>query len=516
MHLSKILAFYKNIKVSRQLLFTFAYFILCNTACVLYRFSIYQSSSKYFAVLESGKDAIYILAFSYLFFSAISINRIFFALISFALFVSGAAASYYLYFFKVQVSPRVLTAIFHAESQDVRELVSLKLLIWMSFVIGVWYFLLSKFAYRPKRLLGRLFSLACLCAVTYNIYSPQYRILKYYFPSSYLISLSEYVALRFADKNFFDISSLDYQDNAAKDLVVVLVIGESARFDRFQINGYIRDNSPNLAAIKNIRSFKSTSCDSITYTSVPCMLKRAGVAHPRENTFLSVFSKLGFRTSWLASQSMLKYLNSLESKIIYDEVDFVLLPGGSLLYPMNTLDQDLLPYLDKMLAEKEAKKMIVLHTSGSHWDYEARYTDDFAKYRPTCSGLIHKRDPSYCTRQEINNMYDNTILYTDHILSEIITMLKNKNAIVFYTSDHGESLGENEVYGHGGNNIPEQITVPFFIWTSDSFNNNNPQIQQKISANDRREIDYRYLFHSILDCAGIKSMAINLDLSLCR
>jgi glucan phosphoethanolaminetransferase (alkaline phosphatase superfamily) len=113
-------------------------------------------------------------------------------------------------------------------------------------------------------------------------------------------------------------------------------------------------------------------------------------------------------------------------------------------------------------------------------------------------------------------MYDNSILYTDYVLSEIIARLKNKNAILFYTSDHGESLGENGAYGHGGDNIPEQMTVPFFIWTSDAFNKNNPQMWQKILANDKKEINYKYLFHSVLDCSGIKSDIIDSNLSLCR
>jgi glucan phosphoethanolaminetransferase (alkaline phosphatase superfamily) len=512
----KILTFYKNIKISRELVLTIAYFMLCNIACVLYRFDIYQASGRYFATLEIAKDSTYILLFSYLLFSALSINRILYALTSLALFVSGATASYYLYFFKVKLSSKVLTAIFYAEIQDVTELVSSKLVIWVSFVVTVWYLILRKFAYKRKKLLGQAFSLMCLFVVTYNIYNPQYRILKYYFPFSYLISLSEYISRSVDSQSVFDISSLDYQDGAAKDLVVVLVIGESARFDRFQINGYLKDNNPNLATIKNLRSFKSISCDSTTYTSVPCMLQRSDRLHKKENTLLSIFSKLGFETSWLASQSMLSYLTSLDSKIIYDEVDFALLPGGSLLYPMNTLDQDLLPYLKKILFDKEGKKMIVLHTSGSHWDYEARYTDEFARYKPTCSGLAYKRDPSYCTRQEISNMYDNTILYTDHIISKIIESLKDKNAILFYTSDHGESLGENGVYGHGGQDIPEQMTVPFFVWTSDVFGNYSLEAQRKILTNEAKEINYRYLFHSILDCAGIKSQIIDPALSLCR
>lgn len=501
------------------MLLSVAYFLLCVLPCLQYRFSIYQPVNS-LAILELIKDSVYVLLFLYLTFAALNLNKFIFKIASFCLFVSGAVASYYLYFFKMQPSVKVLTALFNAESQDFIELINIKLFIWTGIVSICWYFLIKACIFTKQGLLSYFFSFMCLIFVTSNIVNPQYKFLKYYFPSQYLISFSSYLTDKFNPQNsVFDISSFPFEDNSADDLKVILVIGESARFDRFGINGYERNTTPNLQNLKNLQSFKATSCDSITYTSVPCMLRRSVAEKAntdlRETTVISIFNKLGFKTSWFGAQSMLRYLKDL-GNIFYDEAEDVVLPGGSALYRMNTHDEDLIPLFEAALA-KEHKSLIVLHTSGSHWDYAARYPAEFEVYKPICDGESKKRDYASCSQNTISNMYDNSILYTDHVLSEIIGRLKNENAILFYISDHGESLGENGIYGHGGeNNITEQMTVPFLVWTSDKFNVNNPGMVDNLSKKNKKEINYKYLFHSILDCSNIDSDIIDHNFSLCR
>jgi glucan phosphoethanolaminetransferase (alkaline phosphatase superfamily) len=504
-------------KAKNLLAFSVAYFILCNTASLLYRFSIYQSEGSFLPALELMKDSVYILIFLCILFVGLSINNIFFRITSLFLFVSGAIASYYLYLFKIQPSVRVLTAVFNVQSRDFIELINVKLFLWVSFVIVVWYFLTKKYIFYPQKLGGYIFAILCLLVSIHNFIDPYYRVLRTYFPSQYLNNFYIYTLDRLNQREQFDISTLDFRDNSASDLVVVLVIGESARYDRFGINGYHRNTTPKLQEISNLFNFQSIACDSITYTSVPCMLKRStqntSGKDLSETTLLSVFNKLGFQTSWIGSQSILKYSKSHSS--LYNEVDFTMLPGGSVLYPMNAQDGDLLPFFENVLSAS-GRKLVVLHTSGSHWDYAARYPSEFEIFKKVCKGDSKKRDYASCALDEISNMYDNSIVYTDHILSEIISRLKHKNAILFYTSDHGESLGENGVYGHGGDNIKEQMEVPFFVWASDSFNNQNPELSHNLLKNNKKAINYKYLFHSILDCSNIKSDVIDHSLSLCK
>jgi glucan phosphoethanolaminetransferase (alkaline phosphatase superfamily) len=98
------------------------------------------------------------------------------------------------------------------------------------------------------------------------------------------------------------------------------------------------------------------------------MLTRVTAENPaaalEETTFISIFKKLGYRTSWLATQSIRKYLQGYTTKTIYDELDFLILPGGSTLFHLNAHDEVLLPYFSEILAKGD-KNLIILHTSGS-------------------------------------------------------------------------------------------------------------------------------------------------------
>ena len=191
----------------------------------------------------------------------------------------------------------------------------------------------------------------------------------------------------------------------------------------------------------------------------------------------------------------------------------MILPGGSALYRIERKDHGLLPFLQTALNKKK-RNMIVLHTAGSHWDYSERYTKEFEKFKPVCE--LARKDYSSCANQEISNMYDNSILYTDHFIASVIDKLRDRNAILFYTSDHGESLGENGVFGHAGDKIEEQMNVPFFVWTSEKFQSANPELYKNLSKNNNKEINYKFLFHSILDCSNIKGDIIDQNFSLCK
>ena len=57
------------------------------------------------------------------------------------------------------------------------------------------------------------------------------------------------------------------------------------------------------------------------------------------------------------------------------------------------------------------------------------------------------------------NGYDNAMLYTDYFLDNVIDTLKpyeqDYDVVMVYMSDHGESLGENNIYLHG---LPYKFT----------------------------------------------------------
>jgi len=313
-----------------------------------------------------------------------------------------------------------------------------------------------------------------------------------------------------------DISAADFTCRD-REMVVVLVIGESARPDHFHINGYPRQTSPNLERLGAF-SFKDvTACGVSTRTAVPCMLTRATPGTMEvaatETSFVSVFRRLGFHTVWLSNQRFLGKANTKVSAIAREaEVVFYNDRQADNVH-MRLLDEDLLGAFQEALRHPSPRKFIVFHTVGSHWLYDRHYTDRFRVFVPVCT----KKSQQDCTLQEVINAYDNTILYTDHFIAQVIEAVRDLRAIVFYVSDHGESLGEGGRYGHGHEeNYPEQSSVPMFVWVSDRYASEERLKSQCLEENQGMALSHDHLFHSVMDCSGIESPVVDKGLSICQ
>ena len=265
------------------------------------------------------------------------------------------------------------------------------------------------------KLLTRILTFICLVFVLSNVVKPKYGFLKSYFPFQYLHNA--YIFLFAQDEDFIkqDISlKYEFKDSSDEDVVGVLVLGESARYSNFGINGYERDTTPNLDKVDNLVNYKAIACSNNTYLSVPCMLSRLSEKDlskvEKETSALSVLTKMGFETLWMGTQSITKYYRNKPGGSFYDEVKFHMIPGGSLVFLPNDLDGKMLPYLAQKLQE-DGKKFIVMHSTGSHWNYSSRYPKEFEKFTPSIDQNA-KIDASGCSREELVNSYDNSILYT--------------------------------------------------------------------------------------------------------
>ncbi len=161
----------------------------------------------------------------------------------------------------------------------------------------------------------------------------------------------------------------------------------------------------------------------------------------------------------------------------------------------------------QILASTKDKIFVVLHTSTSHGPtYYKKYPPKFNQFMPVCKSV----ELAKCTQKELINAYDNTILYTDYILATLIDELKELDgysSTMFYVSDHGESLGEKNLYMHG---IPmsiapkEQIEIPFIVWASDD----------SVVFKENKMLSQYYVFHSVLDFLDIESPVYDKDKSI--
>lgn len=254
-----------------------------------------------------------------------------------------------------------------------------------------------------------------------------------------------------------------------KPRLMIVVAGETARADNFSLGGYERDTNPELAK-KDIFYFPdTTSCGTATAVSLPCMFSvypRTDYTHRKglaTQNLLDVLSHAGVNVEWWDN-------NTGSKKIAARVKERSVIKDGDPRYCGNgeCRDEVFFGDLDAWIGSVKTDTVLVVHQIGSHGPaYSQRYPEEFRRFKPDC----RSSDFSECQREEIVNAYDNTIAYTDHILSGLIDRLAGQqdrlDVSMLYMSDHGESLGEFGLYLHGAPYMiapPQQTHVPFVLW----------------------------------------------------
>jgi lipid A ethanolaminephosphotransferase len=259
-----------------------------------------------------------------------------------------------------------------------------------------------------------------------------------------------------------------------KTELMILVVGETARADRFSLNGYRKETNPLLAKQEVISLSNVTSCGTSTGVSVPCLFSSLGrkgydkeVALNQENA-LDVLADHGVEILWRDNNSDSK---GVATRLKYEDFKS---PTLNPVCAGECRDIGMLSGLDKYIAARKGKDiLIVLHQMGNHGpEYYRRYPKEFEKFKPMCmTGELQD-----CSQEEIDNSYDNAILYTDYFLSEVIEFLKKYEdqhaTAMLYVSDHGESLSEHGLYLHAAPYMiapKEQTHVPAIVWMGKHF-----------------------------------------------
>ncbi|WP_352339170.1 phosphoethanolamine--lipid A transferase [Psychrobacter sp. 16-MNA-CIBAN-0192] len=305
----------------------------------------------------------------------------------------------------------------------------------------------------------------------------------------------------------------------AKPKLMVFVVGETVRADHVGLNGYKRDTMPLLAKQANVYSFKdAASCGTSTAYSVPCMFSYAGredydvdTAEYNENV-LDTLHKQGVNVIWRDNNSSSK---GVADRVIFEDYKTATLNPNC---DEECRDIGMLDGFDKLVtsgattgsAPKEAPKdtLILLHQMGNHGPaYYKRYPKAFEEYKPVCM----TNELSKCDRQSVINGYDNAIRYTDYFLDNVIETLKpyqqDYDVMMVYISDHGESLGEKNVYLHG---LPYSIApdaqkkVPVIIWSpmSNSIDGNS------LSSMTSQPVSHDFITPSLLSFFNITTQEV--------
>lgn len=331
---------------------------------------------------------------------------------------------------------------------------------------------------------------------------------------------------REASRDFkFDARS---EHSATAPEVYVMVVGETARAHNFSLYGYPRNTNPLLSKTPGIKAFPNVTTQSnTTHKSVPMLLSAAS-AEDFERLFhekgiLAAFKEAGFHTVFISNQlpnhSFIDFLGEQA-----DEHYFLKKEDAS---QGNHYDEDLLQKLDEILPLADAsssahyhyryrKLFVVLHSYGSHFNYQERYPRSFAYFKPDSRSEAKPEN-----RRDLLNAYDNTIRYTDYILHGIIERLQKWEGVqtktdgvydqptsaMLYTSDHGENIFDDErcLFLHAAPKASDyELHVPFIIWTSDGFSKQYPDILKALGENRSKQVQSSLsAFHTMLGIGGI-------------
>ena len=333
---------------------------------------------------------------------------------------------------------------------------------------------------------------------------------------------------REASRDFkFDARS---EHSATAPEVYVMVVGETARAHNFSLYGYPRNTNPLLSKTPGIKAFPNVTTQSnTTHKSVPMLLSAAS-AEDFERLFhekgiLAAFKEAGFHTVFISNQlpnhSFIDFLGEQA-----DEHYFLKKEDAS---QGNHYDEDLLQKLDEILPLADAsssahyhyryrKLFVVLHSYGSHFNYQERYPRSFAYFKPDSRSEAKSEN-----RRDLLNAYDNTIRYADYILHGIIERLQKWEGVqtktdgvydqptsaMLYTSDHGENIFDDErsLFLHAAPKASDyELHVPFIIWTSDGFSKQYPDILKALGENRSKQVQSSLsAFHTMLGIGGIQT-----------
>lgn len=285
--------------------------------------------------------------------------------------------------------------------------------------------------------------------------------------------------------------------NSRKE-VVVIIIGESARSQNFSLYGYDKKTNP-LLENQDVTALTAKSAATYTTAGVKAILDHKPTDKLYE-ILPNYLYRAGVDVIWRTANwgeppvHIEKYQKVADLKAAYPDAD-------------DGYDGILTVGLKEVVESSTADKvLIVLHTSTSHGPtYYSKYPSEFEHFTPVCTTV----EMAKAVPEELINAYDNTILYTDYLVNEVIESMKSLTdyrSCVMFISDHGESLGENNLYMHG---VPmamapkEQVEIPFIVWTSDS---------SKIKAID--EAGQYHVFHSTMGFLSIDSPVYDSQMSI--
>jgi lipid A ethanolaminephosphotransferase len=454
------------------------------------------------------------------------------------LLISSSMVSYAMLFYGISVDYGMIENTFETDISEASTYFSLQSLAWVGITGVIPSILLvltplKKNVEIIKKFIVIIISAAILVFVlffTYKDFSSVGRnnshLKKMVIPTHYTYSTYKYI-----NETYFS-SPIKYKKigldaikvtntTSEKPTLIFFILGETARSQNYFLNGYAKNTNP-YTEKQNVISFKNVnSCGTATAVSVPCMFSKEGrdtynkKQSDNQDNVLDILNRAGISLLWKENDGGDKNVAKGITKIEIDRSESSpYCTGGT------CLDMALLKDVERDVSKMTGTdKMLFMHIMGSHGPtYYLRYPKEQQHFLPDCQ----RSDIENCSIDQIINTYDNTIVYTDYVISQAIDKLKNMsqeyNTALIYISDHGESLGENGLFLHG---VPytfaptTQTTVPLITWMSEGFKKSKHIDESclKIEAKEKT-FSHDYVFSSLLGIMDVQTEEYNRDLDI--
>ncbi len=439
------------------------------------------------------------------------------------LFIATAFACYYMDRYTVFLNKEMLRNILDTDPAEAGELLTLELIPHLLLYAALPVLILAwiRVSVRPPRraVLIRLATVTGALLIAAVLLLTQYRdigtLVRRHRDARHLVTPTNYLAALYKlGRNTLsgpvgprvpiglDARRVVPASGEKKPVLLVLAIGETVRSANFGLSGYARQTTPELGRMDLLVYPRIEACGTSTEVSLPCMFSALGRRHyderaiDHQQSLLQLLDRLGYQVVWIDNQS--------GCKGVCDGLPLDQLPGTAdptLCNGERCFDGILESRLAAVANNKKGDLVVVLHMLGNHGPaYSHRYPSSFRRFVPTCESL----EISDCSTTEIVNAYDNAILYTDHVLADLIRYLKSRtdrDAALLYVSDHGESLGESGIYLHG---LPRSIApemqrqVPMVVWLSPGLEQSERLDPGCLRQGTSAELSHDNLFSSVL------------------
>lgn len=459
--------------------------------------------------------------------------------------LTSAFASYFMSTYGVIIDPSMMRNALATNTNEALDLFSVRLLIFVLLIAApaLWIIVRWKiqWTWTLQTLLGRLLwsgvALGVALGLIWSVYADLASMMRNDRSIRYLITPFNvlYSGIRAATPKIEGAQRklISVGDDArvrratSRPPLLVLVVGETARAANFGLNGYARNTTIHMQRRmtqgRMVYWTHAESCGTNTEVSVPCMFSSLtaaeGADQPAQHqNLLDVLTKAGLGVYWVDNQS--------GCKGVCDRVPHVTIDGRGdprLCSQGECLDEALVQHLEVAMNslasdQKNEGVVLVLHQMGSHGPaYYKRSPQDAKPFLPECTSAVLAE----CSSETLHNTYDNSIVYTDKVLEQVLQWLQHQEraqqfaTAMVYVSDHGESLGEKGLYLHGAPRWmapKEQTHIPMLAWYSETWTHETGLSTDCLKSYSHQPISHDFIFHSVLGLLGVQTKAYKQEL----